>query len=85
MASRLQKSHVIKTATVQAHGKITHVLTVNTTGQVDPSVTSTVGSLQTLQNATNSHKNLINAKTMAKTYQCQKNTNSTVRTLAPSC
>ena len=67
---------------MQAHGNITHVLTVNTAGQVGPSAPSTVRPLQTLQNATNSHKKPTNAKTMAKTYKCQKNT--TDKILAPS-
>lgn len=59
---------------MQAYGNITHVLTVNTAAQVGPSAPSTVRPLQTLENATNSHKNAINTKMMAKTYKCLKNT-----------
>ena len=51
---------------MQAHGNIIHVLTVNTAGQVGPNTPSTVRLLQILQNATNSHKNPINAIAMTK-------------------
>jgi len=63
-----RQHHTIKTGnTTQAHWKISHVLTANTTGQVGSSAPSTVRLLQTLQNATYSHKNVMNTKMMAKT------------------
>jgi len=58
---------------MQAHGMKT--LTVNTAGQVGPTIPSTVRPLQMLQNTANDTKrykqpqNAINTKTMAKTLQ----------------